>query len=114
MEEKYIEKLEISWKIGGETLKATLSLRKQVLSLTRQVHVSLGGSHQRIIIEGLPAPVLDALRFEKSNWAVGSVLDDPFYQCQHLAAQATPGTLLRTREGYEYRCIADSRRIYLV
>ncbi len=41
MEEKYIEKLEISWKIGGETLKATLSLRKQVLSLLRQVHSSV-------------------------------------------------------------------------
>ena len=46
-------------------------------------------------MEGLPAPVLDALRFEKSNWAVGSVLDDPFYQCPPEAAQATPGTLLR-------------------
>ncbi|KAL9041867.1 MAG: hypothetical protein Q9180_000991 [Flavoplaca navasiana] len=46
-------------------------------------------------MEGLPAPVLDALKFERSNWASGSVLDDPFYECPHEAGQATPGTLLR-------------------
>ena len=31
---------------------------------------------------------------ERSNWAAGSVLDDPFYECPHEAGQAT-GTLFR-------------------
>ncbi|KAL8848364.1 MAG: hypothetical protein Q9221_006613 [Calogaya cf. arnoldii] len=46
-------------------------------------------------MEGLPAPVLDASKFERSNWAAGSVLDDPFYECPHEAGQASPETLLR-------------------
>lgn len=49
-------------------------------------------------MSGLPPPVLDALNFEKANWARGSVLDDPFYECPADSAQASPGTLLKVEE----------------
>ncbi|KAK3169218.1 hypothetical protein OEA41_008601 [Lepraria neglecta] len=49
-------------------------------------------------MSGLPSPVLDALKFEKANWAKGSVLDDPFYKCPADFAQASPGTLLKVEK----------------
>lgn len=49
-------------------------------------------------MSGLPQPVLDALKFEQSNWAKGSVLDDPFYKCPDDVAQASPGTLLKVEK----------------
>lgn len=66
-----------------------------------------------MIIEGLPAPVLDALRFEKSNWAVGSVLDDPLLPMSARSSPADSWNITQTREGCEYRCIPDCRSNYL-
>ena len=38
---------------------------------------------------------LAALNYEKSTWATGSVLTDPFYQVPSDSGSATPGTLLK-------------------
>lgn len=46
----------------------------------------------------LPAPVVEALQFEQSNWSNGSVSDDPFYTVSDDAAEAPPGTLLKVEE----------------
>ena len=39
--------------------------------------------------------VREALIFEKSNWAQGSVLNNTFYDAPHEAAESPPGTILR-------------------
>lgn len=46
-------------------------------------------------METLPAPVSEALQFERSNWSDGSVLDDAFYTVPADSAKAPAGTLLK-------------------
>ena len=47
------------------------------------------------IMEELPNDVKEILEFEKSNWARGSVVDDPFYNAPQEAMDSPPGTLLK-------------------
>lgn len=47
------------------------------------------------IMEGLPSGVVESLEFERSNWAHGSVVDDPFYDAPQEASDSPPGTLLK-------------------
>ncbi|KAG7008198.1 hypothetical protein G7Y79_00006g018180 [Physcia stellaris] len=49
-------------------------------------------------MDSLPPPIFNALEFEKTNWAKGSVLDDPFYKVAAEFAQSTPGSLLRVEK----------------
>ena len=46
-------------------------------------------------MNSLPQPILKALEFEKTNWAKGSVLDDPFYKAPAESPQSAPGSLLK-------------------
>lgn len=46
-------------------------------------------------MDSLPALIVNALKFEKSNWAHGSVLEHPFYQCPREAANVSPGSLIK-------------------
>lgn len=46
-------------------------------------------------MESLPSGVAESLDFEKSNWAHGSVVDDPFYDVPQEAVHSPPGTLLK-------------------
>lgn len=49
-------------------------------------------------MDALPQPILEALAFEKTNWAKGSVFEDAFYDCPAEAAHANPGSLLRVEK----------------
>ena len=46
-------------------------------------------------MDSSPDPVLQALEFESSNWAEGSVSENPFYKVPEGTADAPPGTTLR-------------------
>ncbi|KAL8637323.1 MAG: hypothetical protein Q9228_005395 [Teloschistes exilis] len=46
-------------------------------------------------MDSLPPPVLEALEFEKSNYAAASVKDDSFYKVPKDTADAAPGTPLK-------------------
>lgn len=46
-------------------------------------------------MEGLPTDVGESLEFEKSNWAHGPVVNDPFYDTPQEALDSPPGTLLK-------------------
>ena len=49
-------------------------------------------------MEDLPEAIKESLDFEKSNWAHGSVLNDPFYDPPHEPSDAPPGTLLKVEK----------------
>ncbi len=66
----------------------------------------------------LPAPILEALQFEASNRANGSVLEDAFYDVPKDAANATPGTSLKVEDVDTNKyllppCVAMSRLLYM-
>jgi hypothetical protein len=46
----------------------------------------------------LPEAVVQAIEFEKSQWATGSVYEDPFYSTEGLDASAKPGALLKVEK----------------
>ncbi|EPE33126.1 alpha/beta-Hydrolase [Glarea lozoyensis ATCC 20868] len=46
----------------------------------------------------LPEEVVQAIEFEKSQWATGSVYEDPFYSVEGLDASARPGALLKVEK----------------
>ena len=46
-------------------------------------------------MERLPSGVTESLEFERSNWADGSVVDDPFYDAPQNSLNSPPGTLLK-------------------
>ncbi|KAL8717595.1 MAG: hypothetical protein Q9225_005175 [Loekoesia sp. 1 TL-2023] len=46
----------------------------------------------------LPPPVLEAIQFEKSNEANGSVFEDEFYSVAGSTARATAGTMLKVEQ----------------
>lgn len=46
-------------------------------------------------MERIPRGVMESLEFEKSNWANGSVVNDPFYDAPREALDSPPGTLLK-------------------
>ena len=46
-------------------------------------------------MERLPSGVIESLEFENSNWAHGSVVNDPFYDAPQEASDSPPGTLLK-------------------
>ena len=58
-------------------------------------------------MDSLPPPILEAIRFEKSNDANGSVFEDGFYSVPSGAGEAAPGTLLKLEEN------ADTTRYFL-
>ena len=49
----------------------------------------------QIDLDALPSNVRNAVKFEASNRAHGSVHDDPFYRVSADTAEAVPGTLLK-------------------
>ena len=49
-------------------------------------------------MEDLPEAIKESLEFEKSNWALGSVIGDPFYDAPHEPSDAPPGTLLKVEK----------------
>lgn len=49
----------------------------------------------------LPDEIVDALAFEASNWANGSVFDDPFYDAPLGTTDAVPGRLLKVEKDVE-------------
>lgn len=49
-------------------------------------------------MERLPTSVLESLEFEKTNWAHGSVVNDPFYDAPQEASHSPPGTLLKVEK----------------
>ena len=49
-------------------------------------------------MEDLPEAIKESLEFEKSNWAHGSVVNDPFYHAPHQPSDAPPGTLLKVEK----------------
>ena len=46
----------------------------------------------------LPKATLEALEFEKQQWATGSVLEDPFYSVDASQSNVGPGALLKVEE----------------
>ena len=52
-------------------------------------------------MDPLPAPLLNALKFEKSNWAQGSVLEHPSYRCPQEAANLPPGSLIKLEKNVD-------------
>ena len=69
-------------------------------------------------MESLPDPVLQALQFEASNWAEGSVSENPFYKVPEGTADAPPGTTLKIEKDVDISkyllpsATAMSRMIY--
>ena len=69
-------------------------------------------------MEFLLDPVLQALKFESSNWVAGSVSENPFYKVPEDAADATPGTTLKVEKDVDISeyllpsATAMSRMIY--
>ncbi|CAL8579855.1 hypothetical protein XPA_005585 [Xanthoria parietina] len=49
-------------------------------------------------MESLPQPVLDALEFERSNYAAASAKDDSFYSVPKDTSSAAPGTPLKVEK----------------
>ena len=49
-------------------------------------------------MEKLLSGVKESLEFERSNWAHGSVVNDPFYHAPQEAMDAPPGTLLKVEK----------------
>ena len=49
-------------------------------------------------MEDLPESIKEILDFEKSNWANGPVMNDPFYDAPHEPSNAPPGTLLKVEK----------------
>jgi pimeloyl-ACP methyl ester carboxylesterase len=47
---------------------------------------------------GLPQSVIDALNYERTSWAHGSVKDDSFYSVPNGTAHFSPGTLIKLQE----------------
>lgn len=52
-------------------------------------------------MSSLPSPILEALKFESSNWAHGSVYDDPFYQVTSDAKSISPGHPIKVEENVD-------------
>ena len=49
-------------------------------------------------MESLPDNISESLKFEKTNWANGSVIDDAFYHVPHETRDSPPGTLLKVEK----------------
>ena len=49
-------------------------------------------------MEDIPESIKESFEFEKTNWAHGSVINDPFYDAPHEPSDAPPGTLLKVEK----------------
>ena len=66
----------------------------------------------------LPTPIVECQRFESSNWANGSVLEDKFYMVEKDVTSINPGTTLKVEDsntaGYLLPpCTAMTRMVYV-
>lgn len=52
-------------------------------------------------MDSLPPPILEALKFESSNEANGTVFDDEFYKTPDSTGKAAAGTVLKIEENVD-------------
>jgi pimeloyl-ACP methyl ester carboxylesterase len=57
-----------------------------------------GHSSRDELKNALPDPTRASLEYEESQWATGSVLDDPFYTVPQGSEDAAPGTLIKVEK----------------
>ena len=70
-------------------------LRSLCLEISWLLFSAAASAQTSEIMGELPQPVVDALQFEKDNWADGPATGDPFYTVSPETADAPPGKLLK-------------------
>ena len=72
-----------------------MMLRRLCLDIAWLLFSAVTSAQNAAIMDTLPQPIVDALQFEKDNWANGPATADPFYTVSPETADARPGTLLK-------------------